>query len=399
MPTTVKNDKGLFSSPATNYLNAEDFEAIKTTLHDKPEWQSWLAEFVAACHLQYHGWSKESYPKRHTYQLSNVPGGFSNETHLWSQTPEELRAIWKRSADLRASMPSFKNLPAHLNEALKSLESALPKKATFERMNGFILTHLEPGWEAVGGEAWAIWMGSARELGYMDDKKRPAGAAAARLFESQAAAERTARAARFGSDRGPAAIVRLVVECEAIVESDPGATCAAPRHQIAQRESREIADSLEEASLDDIRRALGESPSESIPSAEPPPEGSLAGRETGFACWVDSDHGRVDCGFSNIRGDLGPLTGAILKPNAKAASQASGSWRGRASVVQVSCRPVSIDALIGEPQVSALKAAIAWEGQQAAEAALQKQSADALKQRAAALESGAAQPRRRSRSL
>lgn len=43
MPTTIKNDKGLFSSPATNYLTADHLETIKAHFHDKPDWQSWLA--------------------------------------------------------------------------------------------------------------------------------------------------------------------------------------------------------------------------------------------------------------------------------------------------------------------------------------------------------------------
>jgi hypothetical protein len=264
------------------------------------------------------------------------------------------------------------------------------------------MTELEPGWEAKGGHAWAIWMGSAREQGYMDDKKRPAGASAARLFESEAAALRTAKAAKFGGERGPAAIVRVGVECQEIVKSEPGANCAAPKMQMALREARELDAVLEEASLEEIRRVLGEAPEIEEAESSMPKEGSLAGREDGYACWVDvpSSNGNAGrCGFLNIRNELGPLLGAALRATPEGAQSKSGYWNSNTAIVKVSCAPISVDAKLGEPEIASLQTAIAWEAAESAKAALQKQGAQALKDRASKLESGAAQPRRKSRSL
>ena len=95
---------------------------------------------------------------------------------------------------------------------------------------------------------------------------------------------------------------------------------------------------------------------------------------------------------------MGPLLGAALRPTVQTAKNKS-YWRGSTSVIKVSCAPVSIDAKLGEPVVESLQAAIAWESVQASIAALKKQDAQALHARVADLESGRAQPKRKSRSL
>lgn len=409
MPTTVANEKGLFSSPLHCHIDGKSFDVLTKASSADAESNAWLSRLLAiaprdvqlgSSFIRHRGGSAPLF-------MQNLPGGFSNETTQWDMSSSELIARWRDVAELIAQWPGVSKRLCTLPGAeahVKSLGECLPKKAILDRIKNCVLKDLEPGWEADGGAAWAIWMGSPRELGYMDDKKRPAGAASARLFESPAAAERTAKAAKFGSDRGPAAIVRLRVECIAIESSDPGASCEAPRRKMAQREAQELIDSLEEASLDDIRRALGEQVvSDRSSLAQPPATGSLAGREEGFACWVDrtSSHS-LDArksGFVNIRSGLGPLTGAVLTSSAKASAQKSGYWAGETSVVKVACWPEAIESVIGEPNRISIDAAIAWESEQAAQAALSRQNADTLKARANALRSGEAAPRKRARSL
>lgn len=406
MTCIVKNEKGLFASPSHEYIATaavEGAQKVAEHLGDEVAKQ-WLADLRKA----YPTTEQRGYWKNQSTVLVSapVPGGMGNETAKWEQSASDLRSSWdalERLASSRAKAlagldKAAQSLPT-LAEQLKAIDDGLPKKALWARVKKYTLEELEPGWEAKGGDAWAIWMGSPREQGYMDDKKRPAGAASARLFESAAAAERTAKAAKFGGDRGPAAIVKLRVQALEIVSSQPGAKCEAVRQTIAAREAQDIRDALEEASLDDIRLALGEPASEPQEALEAPAEGSLAGREDGYACWVDFSHQEhARSGFVNIRSQLGPLTSAVLKATEKAASQKTTYW-GESTIVKVSCSPVEISAVIGEPALSSVKAAIAWEQSVAASEALKKQDADTLRQRAQALSSGEAAPRRRARSL
>lgn len=439
MTITVKNEKGLFAGQTTLSIHREVLlPIINEALAAKDERAlRWINAFLAlgkttfrAGGHQYaseelaentaEGWAAADarLAKGHdsnqwnkgflSVNISNMPSGFGNETVQWNMSADTLRAHLDAFEALHQSAAA-ELAGLRVDAAAKERESAflgeLPKKTAFAKFKALAINELEEGWEAKGGEAWAIWMGSARELGYMDDKKRPSGAASARLFESSAAALRTAKAAKFGSDRGPAAIVRLRVECIEIVSSEQGASCTAVRQQMARQESLEILESMETASLDQIREALGEPMASPKPALTAPEEGSLAGRENGYACWVDvnarvSGYARDGAsGFVNIRGDLGPLTGAVLKATASAAGHSHGYWGGQTSVVKVSCWPVGIDETIGEPNVANLRAAIDWEQAQAAEAALKKQDSDTLRARAEALSSGQAAPRRRARSL
>lgn len=440
MTITVKNDKGLFAGHTGLAVHREVLlPIIHEALARKDEaalgWiNSLLALGATALRTGGHGSSNETLTDNTAagwvaadarmtksndadpdhwnkgflfLNIPNMPSGFGNETVQWAQSAQGLRAHWEAFEALTQSA-SADLAGLRVDEAAKARENALmaalPKKTALAKMKSLAINELEEGWEAKGGEAWAIWMGSARELGYMDDKKRPAGAASARLFESSAAALRTAKAAKFGSDRGPASIVRLRVECVEIVSSEQGASCSAVRQQMARQESLEIAESMEEASLDQIRAALGEPTASPKPTLAAPEEGSLAGRENGYACWVDAGvslgYGRQGAsGFVNIRGVLGPLTGAVLKATTSAAEHNHGYWGGQTSVVKISCWPVGIDETIGEPNVANLRAAIEWEQAQAAEAALKKQDSDKLRARAEELSSGQAAPRRRARSL
>ena len=398
MPVMLKNEKGLFArQERLSIVDADDFARLSALAASRPcpAAQPWLADLRGVCEDAGSGWGKS---KRTLMCLGNMPGGFVNESQPWAVDRSGLARSWEAYGRLREGWAAARSELAAAGaqeKTLAEMDKALPSKAALAKLSKLSVEEREPGWQAKGGLAWAVWMGSERELGYMDGKKRPAGAASARLFESAAAATRTAKAADFGGERGPAAIVRLRVECVAIERERGSPKCDPVRLQMARREAEELRDSLEESSLEQIRHALGEASSamSSEPAPEPPPAGSLAGREEGFACWVG---GQDEGGFLNIRSGTGPLTGALLHANLAKSMQAG--W-GDMAVVRVACWPEAIEAKIGEPNASSLGAAIAWEQEVARAEALRRQDADALRRRASELESGAAQPRRRARSL
>ena len=405
MPTTIKNEKGLFLSSKLVGIDASMFESIASVLSSDPEGIQWIQTVRALTRIEQsynsnHKGISHKYPYNHFLYFSELPSGFGNETQLWESSSAKIRSNWNQLVELISqwSQLSKKISPLTHKDQLKYFKTAFPSSKTIQKALTYHFTDLTPGWEAQGGDAWAIWMGSAREQGYMDDKKRPAGAASARLFESPSAAARTARLAKFGGDRGPAAIVRLHVECLDITSSDPGASCEAPRMIMAQREAHELMEAIEDASIDQIRRALGEPTNQAQNVLTTPPESSLAGCEEGFACWVERDVGHChSSGFVNIRYELGPLTSAVLKK--KAADARKNYWQGHTSIIKVGCRPIAIEELIGEPNVNSVESAIAWETEQAAINNLRKQDAQTLRDRAKALESGEATPRKRTRSL
>ena len=310
-----------------------------------------------------------------------------------------LDAHWKALTELRESFEKLKT-KSGISSAI--IDKFLPSKAELKRVLTCVVVDLEPGWEARAGVAYAIWMGRSADKGYMDEYKLPVGSAGARLFESAAAATRTAKAAKFGADgvRGPAAIVRLVIEPVEVLmaESSKGNT---PRQAIAELEAAEIEAALEEASSEDIAEALGESPAPMLPA----PNIGRAGRQEGFACWSEnllwsSDHKGTSQlstqGFVNIRGDLGPLTSAVLAVDAHQAR--SKNW-GDGCVVKVALRPVEIVEILGQPEILGLESCIAWEAESARRTALAKQTGEVLRARAAALLSGAASRKARSNRL
>lgn len=427
MTTTVKNEKGLFGRPASLTVHKEVLLPLIAAAAQKEDaaalrWIDSLLSLGSSRFKQGRQWPEEALSentakgwlvasgrlepedKRHwstgflMLEIPNILSGFGNETAQWSAPAAQLAKHWETLAEIaQGAAAALSGLAGgKVEEARKNLMKELPTKAAMAKMKSAAVQDLEEGWEAKGGEAWAIWMGSAREQGYMDDKKRPGGAASARLFESSAAALRTAKLAKFGADRGPASIVRLRVECVEITSSAEGSSCSAVRMQMAKREAQEISESMESASLDQIRQALGEPTSEPAQALAAPEAGSLAGREDGYGSWVDEAGNQSKGGFLNIRGEAGPLTGAVLKSSA-AGAKGLGYWQ--ASVIKVSCWPVAIDETIGEPKDQSVRAAIEWERAAAEESALKKQDADALRARAQALMSGQAAPRRRASRL
>lgn len=410
MPSSAANAKGLFCKPKRMSVHAESFELVAQACEGHATGRnfiallrklSWPGTMPGGAQLYPAGWFM-------CHQL--CPGGYGHRTHAWEQSASELRKAWSDLLELRSRWDSV-HLgllsgawprtgaallappgPATLREACAEIESFIPRQAAMKRHLGAVFADLEPGWEARGGEAYAIWMGGAK-LGFMSDTKRPVGAAAARLFESVEAAAHKLRAVHLGASQRRAAIVRMRVELVAIESSEPGSSAHGPRMAIASREARELEDSLIEASLDEITRALGEvSEPGSFPHA---PRDPVAGRQEGFACWVDGAGGQK--GFVNPLGEVGSLQSATLKATAEAAARRGST--GQITIVRVACWPVAIEGLTGTPDLSRLAAAIAWEEEAERREALARQSAQALRERARVLSSGEAAPRRSSGRL
>jgi hypothetical protein len=328
--------------------------------------------------------------------LTAWPNRWVNGQQKLGLSEPEVKKEWELAARVRELIAKALPVFDKAGWVLAELEAALPKASAIKRMSGWTVQEATPEAAARAAEAWAIWMGGPRELGYMDGKKRPAGAASARLFESVGAARRTAKAAQFGGERGPAAIVKLMIEPLEVMEGAKG--MAAVRRELARAESETLERSMEEASLDRLREALGEAPAREIQTIE---EGSLAGSDEGYARWSGGWQ-NTEGGFVNYSGELGPLGGALLHASEGAAKNA-GYWNKSTAedgVAKVRARPVEICESFGEPNVKELKKAIEMEhGREQAEA-LARAGEAALKARAEALRTGAAQPvPRRPRSL
>lgn len=405
MPCAIKNEKGL--NGACHEIALAPVSAlkrvaeIKAGAHGLSEEEAALAAKMASLLLSLPGrGSKDWYNSKNNtdwVKLKAWPSGWANAQQPYEGSEAQVRQEWALVSQAREMLSKAQPALKKIGQDLANLDDKLPKASAIKRMAGWTVEAAGAETAARAGEAWAIWMGGARELGYMDGKKRPAGAAGARLFESEKAALRTAKAARFGSDRGPAAIVRLIIEP---LEVMPGAKgMDAVRAELSRLESEELSRSMEEASLERLREALGEAPA---PAPQIMDSGSLAGAEEGFARWVSGGDEKAQAGFLNYDQRPGPLAGAQLHPTERGARDASYWWGALSEdgVARVRARPIEIGELIGEPNVKELSKAIEIERDHREAQALARADQEALKARAAALQSGEATPApRRSRSL
>lgn len=411
MPCAVVNDKGLFCQPGHASLSSESLEAVALACAGHELGRSFAERLRACCEPPEPTANGAAYPAGHAYALKLAPGGYGHSTRPWEVDSAALRDAWTNLAGLRADWNKARPClargswpgsaagfgapkgPGNLGEALAWVEAFVPRASAMARHLAARFRDLPPGWQADGGDAFAIWM-HGEKAGFMSDTKRPVGAASARLFESAEAARLKANALGFGLPRrGAAAIVRLRVEVVDILSSDSGASAHGPRMDMARREAEELRDSLDSASLDEITRALGLHPSPdsgaslgSEPggaiAAEPPL--GLAGRDEGCACWVDWGGSGPRQGFVNARGELGSLLGATLKATPMAAAKRSpGS--GLVTVARVACQPVEIVAPLGSPNLGILRDAIAFEADAARAAALARQDRAILAARAQSL--------------
>jgi len=379
-----------------------------------------------------HHWHDLGQTDKQVHIVPFFPHGWVNETQIADISLESMNAhidLIKQLHALRAPLtalckthkiahPDFSpEQLAHWRHSAEELEKmakktpmdAIPGAAAIKKIETAVIEEAGPAQSARAGHAFAIWMGDRRDTGYMDTKKRPAGAAGARLFESAEAAARTARAASFGDGKakGPAAIVQLAIEPIAL---EPGhATPTEIMGALAHIEQAQLQAAIEAVSLDRIRELLGVSPAPVAPD-DPLPNldsNSLAGAQSGWAVWRDyrsDQHPHQTAGFVNQRDGLGPLVGAVLFELLQTAERKLNAWSRSQSdaILRVVARPVEIVALLGSPYVAPLENAIEHERAMAEKAALARANADSLRARAQLLESGAAQPtpaRRRSNRL
>lgn len=406
MSITIKNEKGLNATSCyeKSLIEVEKIEKMKVALKiglEKGLMTEAEHQLATAFLQQIESLPGRSEPGYYSRKISVTyvgwPTGWGNEHNPVNTTKENVEKEWETLKAIRAQYKKAVVIFDKVSWDLKELDTNLPKESSLKKSASWIVEEVDPNAAARAGFGWAIWMGSPRELGYMDGKKRPAGAASARLFESEAAAVRTAKAARFGTDRGPAAIVKLMIEPLELVESSGGGDEV--RAEMARIESASITQALEEASLERLQAVLGDSSAVNVAIPEDP-EGSLAGSDTGYALWrgyKDMD----GSGYVNYNGGAGPLNGALLRSSLKDVKNnmySYGAVEGH-TVVKVKARPVEIGQLIGEPNVKELNEAIELEHQRQEAASLSKANVEALKARAAALQSGAAQPAPRRRSL
>ena len=193
---------------------------------------------------------------------------------------------------------------------------------------------------------WAIWMEEGR--GWMDDRKRPAKRCSeARLFESQAAAARTAKAARFGDgrERGPCALVRVDLEARSVHS----------RHESESAPLTGLDGAMARRDEEELERALSEGLEVALC------EGDVS-EFTGWATWgaypsgEEGEEGRA--GFLNIRGGFGPLSGADLSPTPERA-RSKGNWRAVSwAVVGILARPVEVSERIGAAEAAEVEEAV-----------------------------------------
>lgn len=403
MPSAAVNDNGFFCKPGHACLSAEVLETVAQACESFDRGRSFSKLLRASCTQEKMAPNVGPYPIGYIYRFILAPGSFGHSTHAWDIDARLLRSAWMNLAQLRtdwnkvqpvlvrSALPgatpthgAAKSLE-HLNKALLCMEAFIPRASAMKRYLDARTFDLAPGWQAEGGAAFAIWM-TAPKPGFMSDTKRPVGAAAARLFESVEAARLKAKALSFGGlRRGPAAIVRLRIEVVDIESIDPGASSHGPRMAMARREAEALHESLMDASLDEIERALGDaSPCATVspaPACALKSKNDLSGRDEGFACWVDWGSLGPLQGFINARGAPGSLLGATLKATpAAAAKQTAGL--GLATVTRIACCPEKIEILIGDPDLSKLHSSIVHEAQTLHARVLARQKRDALLARA-----------------
>jgi hypothetical protein len=427
---TIKNEKGLSASHHSIHLiQVSDMQKLvgavtadaTLALDKKEELLGALGQLAALPIEETEMWTGDyrnhRMIKKSLHTLRFVPSGWVNETQTMDAPRETVERNWAvlRALDAcRATLVAQvkkHNIPAwhqyaHEKEPKLAFHD-LPSASAVKKLKDVVVEEAGAHTAARAGRAFAIWMGAARTVGYMDTKKNPAGAAGARLFESAAAAERTARAARFGDDkdRGPAAIVELAIEPVAL---DGGAGRPEPvLAELARLERDQLQEALESASLDRIRSMLGEA---SAPEPEAAPldattlkELEIAGAQDGWAVWMDYSGAHANkehAGFLNQRDGVGPLVGAVLHESKDKAERKTGYWHSsaQAALLRVTARPVAIASMIGAANVAPVELAIDHEMEVAQAKALKKANADSLRERAKALESGAVQPVARPRA-
>lgn len=325
--------------------------------------------------VQRNVWNQNRHQLENWYRWT-IQGSFCNESEKIERTVLEVKSeidgvlMWHERVKKNAAVWIF------LKKAAKIEKDRIPSMAKIKKIKEeWRIEEYSDAKAAEPGYGWAIWMGSARNLGYMDDKKRAAGAGSARLFESEAAALKTAKSARFGdegSERGPCAVVKMFIEPIEVLNEN-GVNSAIIQEVIKRKEAMELREALEYGNVEGIQAAL-----EDLEIPDVKLRNALAGQEEGLAFWVKNNYYGQDGdeGFLNYRNQVGPLNGATIhKLNSKKEVYYDGAIK-----VRVRIRPVEIGTKIGEPDVKDVEQAIEFEQSQIDYEVLKRQTKETLKE-------------------
>ena len=373
MTCTLQNKKGLFArcSPVA-LIYADRLDALRKLIQEQQiPVHDPLAQLVPLlaqlpCTLSISG-QYPSLAKNLAVGFHCIPQSWVNETQeidLYESQAQKEQELAPAIARLYAQ--TFDGIELRLGSSLAQTITTLfegksptrralpigflaPKSAVLKNLSEAVIKPAGPEVNAQDGIGWAIWM--ERGQGWMDHKKRPAQACSeARLFESAAAALRTAKAAGFGSNtssRGPALIVQIALEPVEILvrETRNGTNLAVIEGALAKRESDEI----EKALLLDWESAL-------TPSAQDLKPGTFEG----CAIWIEGNRQtQTTSGFKNQRNDAGPLGGAQLHSNTAQALQHLTWYNNGCCIVKIIARPTAISENLEQANTAPVLALIA----------------------------------------
>ena len=217
----------------------------------------------------------------------------------------------------------------------KIFEMPKPDSNIFKNLDTYQYIPAGPEFYLQQADGFAIWMDD--KSGWMDFKKNSSPyCSGARLFESAAAAARTAKAAKFGDakERGPALIVKINVDPFDIIDSNviQGHSLGFITSIIAQREA------------DILEQTISNFTFESNDSIIKIPDGAFEG----VAIWLEDNYYNTNsAGFKNQRGLTGPISGAQLHKDLQEAKRSAGYYSNATAFVRVFARPVEIIESIG----------------------------------------------------
>lgn len=278
----IQNQKQLFGS--TQNMVIEEFEYKQVLDHlqnlknnTSEKQHSALCQFETDFHNLINSSfiitaQKTGYKTDNNYCITLPPNGWSNSINKINLSPEALLKQWECLEKILTAIDSIKkhfklktqeDLPliklSGISRFIAIIDSHVPKNFKLDKANKYLITPFSPLDYHRSNNAFAIFM-AGTEKGFMNDNKKPTAIGSVRLFESKAAAERTAKAALFGSPsggRGPALIVQLEVTAQNVaftIDSKP-ATGSILEH-FALLEAKEIENAIEDASFNSLLQRL-----------------------------------------------------------------------------------------------------------------------------------------------
>lgn len=200
------------------------------------------------------------------------PCGWSNSMQTIEISADMLLQQWKSFENITKAITVFQNTlnfsdddnhffqHSKCSQFFTSLKAALPSKFNFQSTSKYLISDFSPLDYHRSNEAFAIFMAGSSK-GFMNDSKKAASIGCARLFESKAAALRTAKAANFGATslqtRGPAFIVQLDVQAQyCAFTSDKKTPAGCIQEHFALLEAKAIENAIEESSFNTLLERL-----------------------------------------------------------------------------------------------------------------------------------------------